>query len=51
MKDIFILGKDGGGAPGAEGVEGAVEESAGASTGENGCNWISSQEVCPWEDE
>jgi len=44
-------GKDGGGAPGAEGVEGAVEESAGASAGENGCNWISSQEVCPWEDE
>lgn len=40
-----------GGVPGAAGVEGAVEEVAGASAGENGCNWISSQEVCPWEDE
>ena len=27
--------------------DGGGEEGA----GENGCSWISSQEVCPWEDE
>ena len=34
---------------GAEDARGQGE--AGEGEDENGCSWISSQEVCPWEDE
>jgi len=29
----------------------ACKDNTAGKEGENGCGWISSQEVCPWEDE